>query len=207
VGTGHLDQQHLIGSLRCRCQEMLFQLHHVFWGPWKGLIKERRKRGKLQLGDRGGMMQQGKHGWGHLLREGNTVCSKAMLILLLCHPQVHPLCSNAPTLDKTMRDRKHLVFAEVEKLLEAAKGGRHAARDRCLLLLMFRHGLRVSEACGLQLSQVDTGSRVLHVARLKQGLSTTHPLRGDEIRAMKAWLVERARMKPGWCFKRGYRWK
>src|SRR6266851_7853001 len=75
---------------------MLFQLQHVFWGPWKGRIKERRKRGKLQLGDRGGMIKQGKHSLGHLLIEGNTVCSKAMLILLLCHPQVHPLCSNAP---------------------------------------------------------------------------------------------------------------
>ena len=61
---------------------------------------------------------------------------------------------------------------------------------------MFRHGLRVSEACGLRVSQVDIESRVLHVARLKQGLSTTHPLRGDEIRAIKAWLTERARMKP-----------
>src|SRR5882762_9103644 len=65
-------------------------------------------------------------------------------------------CSHPRTLDKTMRDRKHLVAAEVEKLMEAAKGGRHAARDRYLLLLMFRHGLRVSEACGLRLSQVDT---------------------------------------------------
>jgi len=95
-----------------------------------------------------------------------------------------------------MRDRKHLVSAEVEKLMEAAKGSRNAARDRRLLLLMFRHGLRVSEACGLRLSQVDMDSRVLHVARLKQGLSTTHPLRGDELRVIKAWLVERARMKP-----------
>src|SRR5881396_658160 len=69
-------------------------------------------------------------------------------------------------------------------------------RDRCLLLLMFRHGLRVSEACGLRLSQVDVESCVLHVARLKQGLSTTHPLRGDEMRAIKAWLAVRARMKP-----------
>lgn len=55
------------------------------------------------------------------------------------------------TLDKTMSDRKHLVSAEVEKLIAATKGTRHAARDHCLLLLMFRHGLRVSEACGLQL--------------------------------------------------------
>jgi type 1 fimbriae regulatory protein FimB len=95
-----------------------------------------------------------------------------------------------------MHDRKHLVAAEVAKLLDAAKGSRNAARDRCLLLLMFRHGLRVSEACGLVLSQVDVESRVLHVARLKHGLSTTHPLRGDELRVIKTWLVERARMKP-----------
>ena len=69
-----------------------------------------------------------------------------------------------------MHDRKHLVSAEVEKLMAATKGSRNAARDRCLLLLMFRHGLRVSEACGLGLSQVDIESRVLHVARLKDGL-------------------------------------
>jgi type 1 fimbriae regulatory protein FimB len=93
-------------------------------------------------------------------------------------------------------DRKHLTSLEVEKLLAATKGTRHETRDRCLLLLMFRHGLRVSEACGLRLSQVNTESRVLHVARLKAGLSTTHPLRGDEIRAIKTWLAIRARMKP-----------
>jgi len=103
---------------------------------------------------------------------------------------------HTPTLDKTMNDRKHLVSAEVDKLLDATKGSRNAARDRCLLLLMFRHGLRVSEACGLRLSQVDTASRVLHVERLKAGLSTTHPLRGDELKAIKAWLAIRAKMEP-----------
>jgi type 1 fimbriae regulatory protein FimB len=95
-----------------------------------------------------------------------------------------------------MDDRKHLVSAEVEKLMESVKGSRNAAHDRCLLLLMFRHGLRVSEVCGLLLSQVDTESRVLHVARLKHGLSTTHPLRGNEIRAIKIWLAARAKMQP-----------
>jgi type 1 fimbriae regulatory protein FimB len=93
-------------------------------------------------------------------------------------------------------DRKHLTGREVEKLLAATKGSRNEARDRCLVLLMFRHGLRVSEACGLKLDQVNMESRVLHVARLKNGLSTTHPLRGDELRAIAAWLKERARMKP-----------
>ena len=94
-----------------------------------------------------------------------------------------------------MDDRKHLTAGEVDKLLTATKGTRNEARDRCLLLLMFRHGLRVSAACGLVLSQVDTESRILHVKRLKDGLSTTHPFRGDEIRAIKTWLAERARMK------------
>ncbi len=73
-----------------------------------------------------------------------------------------------------------------------APGRRHAARDRCLILLMFRHGLRVSEAVGLKLADVDMEGRSLHVARLKRGLSTTHPLRGDELRALRAWLTERA---------------
>ncbi len=95
-----------------------------------------------------------------------------------------------------MNDRKHLVSAEVDKLIAATKGSRNEARDRCLLLLMFRHGLRVSEACGLQLSQVDIESRVLHVERLKKGLSTTHPLRLNELRAIKTWLIERKRLKP-----------
>src|SRR5262245_3185025 len=95
-----------------------------------------------------------------------------------------------------MSERKHLTRLEVEKLLAATKGTLYEARDRCLLLLMFRHGLRVSEACGLGLSQVDTESHVLHVRRLKEGLSTTHPLRSDELRAIKLWLTERAKMKP-----------
>jgi type 1 fimbriae regulatory protein FimB len=61
---------------------------------------------------------------------------------------------------------------------------------------MFRHGLRVSEACRMKLDQVDIESRVLHVARLKAGLSTTQPLRSDELRAIAAWLKKRARMEP-----------
>src|ERR1700674_3372541 len=93
-------------------------------------------------------------------------------------------------------DRKHVTSREVERLIEATKDSRNEVRDRCVLLLIFRHGLRVSEACRMKLDQVDTESRVLHVARLKGGLSTTHPLRSDELRTISAWLKERARMKP-----------
>ena len=41
-------------------------------------------------------------------------------------------------------ERKHLTGREIEKLLAAVKGARHEARDRCLLVMLFRHGLRVS---------------------------------------------------------------
>jgi type 1 fimbriae regulatory protein FimB len=98
--------------------------------------------------------------------------------------------------DRQKPDRLHLTGIEVQKLIDATRGKRNEARDRCLLLLMFRHGLRVSEACSLNLDQVNVESRVLHVARLKRGLSTTQPLRTDELRAIAAWLKVRAKLKP-----------
>jgi len=100
-----------------------------------------------------------------------------------------------PKQDMEKDERRHLTGLEVAKLLAATKGARHEARDRCLILLMFRH-VRVSEAVGLKSSDVDLEGRSVHVKRLKRGLSTTHPLRGDELRVVKAWLTERLRMKP-----------
>ncbi len=96
----------------------------------------------------------------------------------------------------TKTDRKHLTGHEVEKLIDAARQSRNPERDRCILLLSFRHGYRVSELCALPLDHVDLEGRVLHVKRLKRGLSTTHPLRADEVKAVKSWLKIRARMKP-----------
>jgi type 1 fimbriae regulatory protein FimB len=54
---------------------------------------------------------------------------------------------------------------------------------------MFRHSLRFTEACVLVLEHVAIESRILHVARLKGGLSTTHPYRGDEIRVNQGLAV------------------
>ncbi|MFM7850826.1 MAG: tyrosine-type recombinase/integrase, partial [Flammeovirgaceae bacterium] len=84
-----------------------------------------------------------------------------------------------------MTARKHLTPLEVEKLLKAVKQhSRNAERDCCLVLMMFRHGLRVSEACKLTMQQVDIESRILHVQRLKKGLHTTQPLRPEEVKAI-----------------------
>src|ERR1700730_3274882 len=50
------------------------------------------------------------------------------------------------TSNASRRSREYLTPDEVEKLLKAsAKAGRHGERDRTLILLAYRHGLRVSE--------------------------------------------------------------
>lgn len=92
-----------------------------------------------------------------------------------------------------MTERKHLTRAEVDQMLAATRGQRHEKRDRCLLLLMYRHGLRVSEAAGLTLGDVSADERRIYCGRLKGGMSTSHPIRDDEIRILKGWLKDRER--------------
>jgi type 1 fimbriae regulatory protein FimB/type 1 fimbriae regulatory protein FimE len=84
------------------------------------------------------------------------------------------------------RKREYLTPDEVDKLLQASgKLGRHSARDRTLILIAYRHGLRVSELVSLRWDQVDLKAGLLHVARLKNGLASTHPIRGPELRALR----------------------
>jgi integrase len=85
-----------------------------------------------------------------------------------------------------LRTREHLTPAEVEKLIKEARQGRYGCRDATLILIAFRHGLRASEICDLEWSQVEFGrSASLHVRRVKNGKPSVHPLRGDEIRALR----------------------
>ncbi len=84
------------------------------------------------------------------------------------------------------RTREYLTPAEVEKLLQAsAKVGRHGARDRTLILLAYRHGLRVSKLVTMRYEQIDFKAGLVHVARLKNGIPSTHPIRGIELRALR----------------------
>jgi site-specific recombinase XerD len=84
-----------------------------------------------------------------------------------------------------LRTREHLTAAEVETLVEAAKANRHGHRDATMILVAFRHGLRAAELRDLRWDQVEFGAAVLHVRRVKNGTASTHPLRGDELRALR----------------------
>jgi type 1 fimbriae regulatory protein FimB/type 1 fimbriae regulatory protein FimE len=60
----------------------------------------------------------------------------------------------------------------------AGATGRHGRRDATLLLIAYRHGLRVSEVTSLRWDQVDLKQGLMHVSRLKNGVASTHPIRG-----------------------------
>jgi integrase len=87
--------------------------------------------------------------------------------------------------NKALRTREHLTESEVEKLIHAAKDNRHGHRDATMVLVAYRHGLRASELTDLRWDQIDTVTATLHVRRVKQGTPSTHPIRGDELRALR----------------------
>lgn len=84
-----------------------------------------------------------------------------------------------------IRPREHLTEREVEKLIGVAKGNRHGQRDATMIQVAFRHGLRASELCDLQWSDVEFETGTLHLRRAKGGATGTHPLLGDELRMLR----------------------
>ena len=87
--------------------------------------------------------------------------------------------------NSAFRSREHLTETEVEKLIKASRGNRYGHRDAAMILVAYRHGLRASEVCDLRWEQIDWNSATLHVRRVKSGKPSTHPIRGDELRALR----------------------
>ena len=83
------------------------------------------------------------------------------------------------------RTREHLTGAEVDRLIHAAKTNRWGHRDATMILVAFRHGLRSSELVDLRWDEIDFAHAVLHVRRAKKGTPATHPIVGDEMRALR----------------------
>ena len=100
----------------------------------------------------------------------------------------------APNAD--LRTREYLTAAEVERLLTAANGNRWGRRNAAMILVGYRHGLRVSELVELRWDQVDFGTATLHVRRVKHGTPSTHPILGDELRALRRLQREQEPKSP-----------
>jgi type 1 fimbriae regulatory protein FimB len=67
------------------------------------------------------------------------------------------------------------------------------------MLMMYRHGLRVSEALRLRRDDVNLDQAWLWVERAKNGLSVEHPIPGDELRAIERYFSSRTDRLP-WLF-------
>jgi type 1 fimbriae regulatory protein FimB/type 1 fimbriae regulatory protein FimE len=95
-----------------------------------------------------------------------------------------------------LRTREYLTEAEVERLMTAARKNRWGHRDATMILVAYRHGLRVSELVDLRWDQVDFRTAALHVRRVKQGAPSTHPILGDELRALRRLQREQEAKSP-----------
>src|SRR6516165_5070791 len=62
-----------------------------------------------------------------------------------------------------VRTREYLTEKEVERLIEGCQRNRWPHRDQTMILIAFRHGLRASEVCDLQWTQVDFEAATLAV--------------------------------------------
>src|SRR6476659_6544131 len=93
------------------------------------------------------------------------------------------------------RIREHLTEAETDKLLAALKRNRHGHRDWLIGLIIYRHGLRVSEACDLRWDDIDLPKRTIIIRRLKSSTGSVHYLERDEVNGLK--LLHRQQQADG----------
>jgi type 1 fimbriae regulatory protein FimB len=83
------------------------------------------------------------------------------------------------------RVREHLTPTEIEALLATLRANRHGQRDWLIGLMIYRHGLRVSEACDLRWDDIDLAARTICIRRLKGSTDSTHYLERDEIAGLR----------------------
>jgi site-specific recombinase XerD len=95
-----------------------------------------------------------------------------------------------------LRTREYLTEAEVERLMNATARNRWGHRDATMILVAYRHGLRVSELVDLRWDQIEFRTATLHVRRVKQGTPSTHAIIGDELRALRRLQREQEPKSP-----------
>ena len=103
-----------------------------------------------------------------------------------------PLIEKRNVRRKPPRDWLH--EREVEAMITAASRNRYPDRDKALILLCYRHGLRVGELVSLEWAHIDFQTGLLVVRRSKNGLDSTQPLTGRELRMLRP-LQRKARTR------------
>jgi len=94
--------------------------------------------------------------------------------------------------------RNYLLPSEIERLIKCA-----SPRNGAMILLAYRHGLRVSELVNLEWSQIDLHGGTIHVHRRKHGVDSTHPLSGSELRALRRLRREHPNTRHVFISQRG----
>jgi integrase len=90
--------------------------------------------------------------------------------------------------NRDLRTREHLTEAEVERLMKATKDNRYGHRDATMILVAYRHGLRVPKLVDLRWEQINFRTAPLHVRRVKQGTPSAHPILGVQLSERRAPL-------------------
>src|SRR5262245_40564637 len=120
----------------------------------------------------------------------HTVQKKCIMFLVSFNGAEFPMSNQrrngSPSNTVNCTVRKYLTAREIEKLMDyARKHSRYGHRDATMILVAYRHGLRASEVCDLQWHQIELEHGRMHVRRAKNGTPSVHPIRGDEIRALR----------------------
>jgi integrase len=74
------------------------------------------------------------------------------------------------------------------------------SRDWLIGLVIYRHGLRVSEACDLRWDDIDLPKRTIIVRRLKGSTDSVHYLERDEVKVSNSFNgSNKASPSAGWA--------
>jgi type 1 fimbriae regulatory protein FimB/type 1 fimbriae regulatory protein FimE len=95
-----------------------------------------------------------------------------------------------------VRAREYLTDIEVGRLIKATGSSRYGHRDATMILVAYRHGLRVAELVALRWDAIDFGHGRLHVSRVKGSAESVHPLSGRELRALRRLKREQEPASP-----------
>jgi integrase len=162
-------------------------IHITPWAACKGLMtgaeRTLRSSGVLSI-----IRTVSHQGWAKSMAKSHLKLVAPSIVNRTVRPKRRP--------NRDLRTREHLTEAEVERLIEATKRNRYGHRDATMILVTYRHGLRASELTDLRWEQVDFRTASLHVRRVKKGTPSTHPVRGDELRALRRLQREQEPRSP-----------